>query len=70
MGVPMRLANLTLEEMTEALARGREGRDLRSSMILQKEWSGLTIRSIPPTSPPSLRDKSNASTIRVAAARP
>ena len=27
MGVPMRLANLTLEEMTEALARGWEGRD-------------------------------------------
>ena len=41
MGVPMRLANLTLEEMTEALARGWEGRDSRSSMILQKERSGL-----------------------------
>ena len=41
MGVPMRLANLTLEEMTEALARGWEGRDSRSSMILQQERSGL-----------------------------
>ena len=44
MGVPMRLANLTLEEMTEALARGWEGRDSRSSMILQKERAGVEMK--------------------------
>lgn len=44
MGVPMRLANLTLEEMTEALARGWEGRDSRSSMILQKERAGVDMK--------------------------
>jgi len=60
MGVPMRLANLTLEEMTEALARGWEGRDSRSSMILQKERSGLTIKVDPADIAAVLRDKSNA----------
>ena len=59
-GVPMRLANLTLEEMTEALARGWEGRDSRSSMILQKERSGLTIKCDPADIAAILRDKSNA----------
>ena len=43
MGVPMRLANLTLEEMTEALGRGWQTRDSRSSMILQLERSGVKI---------------------------
>ena len=42
-GVPMRLSNLTLEEMTEALARGWEKRDSRSSMILQQERAGLAF---------------------------
>ena len=44
MGVPMRLANLMLEEMTEALARGWAGRDSRSSMILQKERAGVEMK--------------------------
>jgi 3-hydroxyisobutyrate dehydrogenase len=57
--VPMRLANLTLEEMTEALARGWEDRDSRSSMILQKERSGLTIKVDPADIAAALRDKSN-----------
>ena len=55
----MRLANLTLEEMTEALSRGWEGRDSRSSMILQKERSGLTIKCDPADIAAILRDKSN-----------
>ena len=42
-GVPMRLANLTLEEMTEALNRGWQTRDSRSAMILQLERSGVKI---------------------------
>src|SRR5579883_227737 len=58
-GVPMRLANLTLEEMTEALARGWEGRDSRSSMILQKERSGVTIKEDPATFAAVLREGSN-----------
>jgi 3-hydroxyisobutyrate dehydrogenase-like beta-hydroxyacid dehydrogenase len=43
MGVPMRIANLTLEEMTEALNRGWGGLDSRSSMKLQLERSGVEI---------------------------
>ncbi len=42
-GVPMRLANLTLEEMTEALGRGWQARDSRSSMILQQERAGVKV---------------------------
>ncbi len=43
-GVPMRLANLTLEEMTEALGRGWGNLDSRSPMRLQQERAGLDIR--------------------------
>jgi 3-hydroxyisobutyrate dehydrogenase-like beta-hydroxyacid dehydrogenase len=39
--VPMRVANITLEEMTEALNRGWEGRDSRVAMMLQLERAGL-----------------------------
>jgi 3-hydroxyisobutyrate dehydrogenase len=43
LGVPMRMAHLTLEEMTEALNRGWENRDSRSTMILQQERAGVKI---------------------------
>jgi 3-hydroxyisobutyrate dehydrogenase-like beta-hydroxyacid dehydrogenase len=43
LGVPMRLANMTLEEMTEALARGWAGRDSRSFMLLELERAGVEI---------------------------
>ena len=56
----MRLANLTLEEMTEALARGWEGRDSRSSMILQQERAGLDIKVDPADIAALLRESSNA----------
>jgi 3-hydroxyisobutyrate dehydrogenase len=59
LGVPMRLANLTLEEMTEALGRGWEGRDSRSSMILQQERAGLDIKVDPADIAALLRDSSN-----------
>jgi 3-hydroxyisobutyrate dehydrogenase len=59
-GVPMRLANLTLEEMTEALGRGWEGRDSRSAMILQQERAGLDIRVDPADIAALLRESSNA----------
>jgi len=58
-GVPMRLANLTLEEMTEALARGWEGRDSRSSMLLQQERAGLDIKVDPADITAVLRESSN-----------
>jgi len=48
-GVPMRLANLTLEEMTEALNRGWGQRDSRVAMLLQEERAGVHIE-IPPAS--------------------
>jgi len=43
-GVPMRLANLTYAEMTEALNRGWNRRDSRSFLILQQERAGLDIK--------------------------
>jgi 3-hydroxyisobutyrate dehydrogenase-like beta-hydroxyacid dehydrogenase len=42
--VPMRLANLTLEEMTEALSRGWAERDSRVAMLLQEERAGVEIK--------------------------
>jgi 3-hydroxyisobutyrate dehydrogenase-like beta-hydroxyacid dehydrogenase len=42
-GVPMRLCNLTLEEMTEALNRGWAQKDSRITMMLQQERAGVKI---------------------------
>jgi 3-hydroxyisobutyrate dehydrogenase len=42
--VPVRLANLTLVEMTEALNRGWGERDSRVAMLLQAERAGVEIR--------------------------
>ena len=42
--VPMRMANLVLEEMTEALNRGWGERDSRSPMLLQQERAGVEVR--------------------------
>ena len=47
LGVPMRLANLVLEEMTEALNRGWGHRDSRVAMLLQEERAGVRI-AVPP----------------------
>ncbi len=43
LGVPMRIAHLTLEEMTEALNRGWGQRDSRVAMLLQEERAGVKI---------------------------
>ena len=43
--VPMRVANLVLEEMTEALNRGWADRDSRSPMLLQEERAGVQVRA-------------------------
>jgi 3-hydroxyisobutyrate dehydrogenase len=42
--VPMKLANVTLEEMTEALNRGWAERDSRVAMLLQEERAGVDIK--------------------------
>jgi len=42
--VPMRLASLTLQEMTEAVNRGWAQRDSRTSMLLQEERAGVQVR--------------------------
>jgi 3-hydroxyisobutyrate dehydrogenase len=42
--VPMKLANVTLEEMTEALNRGWAERDSRVAMLLQEERAGVEIK--------------------------
>jgi 3-hydroxyisobutyrate dehydrogenase len=47
-GVPMRLANLALEELTEALNRGWAQRDSRVGMLLQVERSKITPPAVDP----------------------
>jgi 3-hydroxyisobutyrate dehydrogenase-like beta-hydroxyacid dehydrogenase len=42
--VPMHMANLALDELTEALNRGWGERDSRVAMLLQEERSGLDIK--------------------------
>jgi 3-hydroxyisobutyrate dehydrogenase-like beta-hydroxyacid dehydrogenase len=44
LGVPMRFANLALEEMTEAMNRGWGERDSRVAMLLQQERAGASIK--------------------------
>jgi len=43
--VPMRVANMVFEEMTEALNRGWADRDSRSPMLLQEERAGGQVRA-------------------------
>jgi 3-hydroxyisobutyrate dehydrogenase len=43
-GVPMRIANLALAELTEALNRGWGHRDSRVAMLLQEERAGVEIK--------------------------
>ena len=43
LGMPMRMCNLALAEMTEALNRGWGDRDSRSVMLLQQERAGVHI---------------------------
>jgi 3-hydroxyisobutyrate dehydrogenase len=43
LGVPMRIANLALAEMTEAMNRGWENRDSRAPLLLQLERTGVEI---------------------------
>ena len=43
LGLPMRICNLTLAEMTEAIGRGWGGRDSRAVMLLQQERAGIEV---------------------------
>ena len=47
LGVPMRLANMVLAEMTEALNRGWGEKDSRVAMLLQVERAGVSIEVEP-----------------------
>ena len=47
LGIPMRICNLAYPEMREACNRGREGRDLRSVMLLEQERAGVKIAADP-----------------------
>ena len=47
LGVPMRLANLALIELTEAMNRGWGDRDSRVAMLLQQERAGVSIKVDP-----------------------
>ena len=40
---PMRLSNMVLAELTEAMNRGWDGRDSRAAMLLQTERAGVEI---------------------------
>ena len=42
--VPMRFANMALQELTEAMNRGWGGRDSRVAMLLQEERAGAEVR--------------------------
>ena len=42
--VPMRMASLALQELTEAVSRGWGGRDSRAAMLLQEERAGVEVR--------------------------
>jgi 3-hydroxyisobutyrate dehydrogenase len=44
LGVPMRIANMTYAEMSEALNRGWGHRDSRAPMLLQEERAGVEIK--------------------------
>jgi 3-hydroxyisobutyrate dehydrogenase-like beta-hydroxyacid dehydrogenase len=45
--VPMRLCNLALQELTEAMNRGWGGRDSRVGMLLQQERAGIQPLKVP-----------------------
>jgi hypothetical protein len=47
LNVRMRIANLALAELSEALNRGWGDRDSRSPMILQQERAGIEVRVDP-----------------------
>ena len=57
LGLPMRMCNLTLAEMTEAMGRGWEGRDSRVVMLLQQERAGIEVAVEPEKIKAALAEK-------------
>src|SRR3954453_21538340 len=57
LGLPMRICNLTLAEMTEAMSRGWEGRDSRSVMLLSQERAGISVAVEPEKIKAALAEK-------------
>jgi 3-hydroxyisobutyrate dehydrogenase len=57
--VPMRLANMTYAELTEALNRGWGQRDSRVAMLLQEERAGVDVR-VPPEKIQEILDQDRA----------
>ena len=57
LGLPMRMCNLALAEMTEALARGWGGRDSRAVMLLEQERAGIEIAVDPERLREALKEK-------------
>lgn len=55
--VPMRLANLALEELTEAMNRGWAGRDSRVPGLLQVERSGIGELKVDPAAIQAVLDR-------------
>ena len=47
LSVPMRLSNMALEDLTEAVNRGWSERDSRVAMLLQEERAGVNIKVAP-----------------------
>ena len=59
-GVPMKMANLALQELTEALNRGWGNRDSRVAMLLQEERAGVEVRVDPEILRQALEDEEGA----------
>jgi 3-hydroxyisobutyrate dehydrogenase len=56
-GVPMRLANLALEELTEAMNRGWSQRDSRVPALLQVERAGIPPLNVDPAKVQAVLDR-------------
>jgi 3-hydroxyisobutyrate dehydrogenase len=57
LGLPMRMCNLALAEMTEALGRGWGGRDSRAVMLIEQERAGIAIAVDPERLRAALKEK-------------
>src|SRR4051794_2345029 len=57
LGLPMRICNLTLAEMTEAMGRGWGNRDSRSVMLLSQERAGIKVAIEPEKIKAALAEK-------------
>jgi 3-hydroxyisobutyrate dehydrogenase len=55
-GVPMRIGEIALAELAEAMRRGWAERDCRVAMTLQEERAGVSVRVPPERLPEALRD--------------